>query len=425
MARARKNRRAVTIVPRKKNKSNQQRKQQEVTLLGRAFRALGSTAGGAIGSVFGAPIAGAQAGNSLGASISKWLGSGDYEVSQNSIVRQVRQSPQIPMMHNSSQSVVVRHKEYLGEVRSATSFTIQGFFPLNPGREDTFPWLSRIARRFQEYAFKGVVFHFVPTSGAISSTQALGSVMMQTTYRTTDSAPVSKIEMLNEYWACETVPSDALCHPIECDPKENPFNVHYVRSGDVPSTESKLSYDLGTMYIATSGQAVADIVLGDLWVTYEVELKKPVLTSDVLATADYFATSFAGGTASSFFNGTQGTDKGNLEVTFDTRTVTLPFGTFGTYYIEVVMQSTAGLSGAITWTANPTLTNCHASAIFADNAVSTQGTSATASTALTAITYLTAITKTDSSKVATILLPAATVGGGVINFFQFKIVRVD
>jgi len=426
MARARKQKRVVATAPRKKSNKNKNVSKKEVSLLGQAIRALGATAGGAVGGMFGVPVAGAQAGNSLGASISKWLGSGDYEVSQNSIVRSVRNSPSIPMMHNNSQSVVVRHKEYLGEVLSAQNFTVQGAYPLNPGVDQTFPWLSRIARRFQEYAFKGVVFHFVPTSGSISSTQALGSIMMQTTYRTTDSAPTSKIEMLNEYWACETVPADTVCHPIECDPKENPFNVHYVRSGEVPSTESKLSYDLGTMYLATSGQSTSGIVLGDLWVTYEVELKKPILTSDATATPDYKSFKYSGGAMASLFNGTVLATAGTLTITATGNIITFPQGSHGTYFVDVVVYSQAGLTAPITWTADSTCLGCTLDKPFADvTFVPTWGTNATTGTVIQYLSYHTAVEKTNSSTVGTITLPTGTVASGAITFVLLRVARVD
>jgi len=426
MARARKQKRVVAIAPRKKSNKNKRVSKKEVGLLGQAIRALGATAGGAVGGLFGVPVAGAQTGNSLGAALSKWLGSGDYEVAQNSIVRSVRNSPGIPMMHNTSQSVVVRHKEYLGEVLSSMNFTVQGGYPLNPGVDRTFPWLSRIARRFQEYAFKGVVFHYVPTSGSISSTQALGSVMMQTTYRTTDDGPVSKVEMLNEYWACETVPADTVCHPIECDPKENPFNVHYVRAGEIPSGESKLSYDLGTMYIATSGQSANGIVLGDLWVTYEIELKKPVLTSNVTGTPDFISFKYNGGSMAALFNGTVLATEGTLGVTASGNIINFPLGTFGTFFIDILVYSSAGLTAPITWIADSTCVGCTLARPFADGGfIPTWGTDISAGSGIKYTSYRTAVEKTLSTSVGSITIPVGTVASGVITNVLLRVTRVD
>jgi len=416
MARSRGKKRVVST-RRKKTNNNNSNANNEVSLLGKVLRSLGTGAGSVVGGMLGAPVTGAAAGHGLGAAISKWMGSGDYSVSKNSLV--ARASTSIPDMHNAHQTVTVRHKEYLGQIPSSQNFTVQGFFPLNPGRADTFPWLTSIARRFQEYSFKGIVFHYVPTSGSISTTQALGSVMMQTTYRTTDSAPASKIEMLNEYWSCETVPFETLAHPIECDPKENPFNIQYVRTGEVPSTESKLSYDLGTMYIATSGQSTNGTILGDIWVTYEVELKKPVLSSNVTTAAQVAGRRWTGAalTASAFFDGTLAYNDGTLAVSFAGRTITFGSGVYGRFYISITIGSTAGLTGPIDWTAASTLTNCTLQDYFGNPATGLQvlGIKNTAATAELNSYYTIAVDKVSGDTVATILLPTITVGGGVIH----------
>jgi len=424
------NKRMRVVVQRRNTKQQQQSKSnKEISLLGRALRSLGSVAGGAAGSLIGAPVAGAAAGNGLGAAVSKWLGSGDYEVSRNSIVTRARTSPDIPMMHNNGQSVVVRHKDYLGPVLSSTTFNVVSTYPINPGRLETFPWLSNIARRFQEYSFKGIVFHYVPTSGSISSTQALGSVMIQTTYRATDSPPSSKTEMLNEYWAAEGAPYDTFCHPIECDPKENPFNVQYVRSADVPSTESKLMYDLGTTYVATAGQSTGGIVLGDLWVTYEVELKKPLITSDVTTSAIVAGRGWTGAalTSSNFFSGTLNYTDGSLPVTFAGRTIILPTGTFGMFYITMTLGSNAGFGGALDWSAGATLTNCTLATFNTNPTTGLQvtGSKSTSSTAELNMFYTIAVRKIDNQTTASIALPSATITSGVVDYIDIRIVNVE
>nr|UUW21090.1 MAG: coat protein [Sanya tombus-like virus 2] len=259
------------------------KKAAETTAVGQLIRQLGTMGGGALGTYAGMPAAGAAAGNSLGAAISKWLGFGDYTVSSNSIVQKA--STGIPMMHKDGQTVTIRHREFLTSIESTTAFTVARSFQLNPGNSTTFPWLSTVANSFQEYRFKGIVFHYIPTSGhAISGTSpSLGSVMMQTSYRANDSAPTSKSELLNEYWSGESVPSETFAHPIECNPAENPFNVQYVRRGDIPAGDNQLFYDLGVTHVCTQGQLAAGNTLGDIWVTYEVELKKPIVASNVTA----------------------------------------------------------------------------------------------------------------------------------------------
>lgn len=328
----------VVIRPKKKD-TNKQPSSQQVTLLGQALRTLGGLGGSAVGSMLGSPGTGSAVGTSLGAAISKWLGAGDYSVGSNSIVRtSLKAASSIPMMHADGQSIVVRHKEYLGEVLSSTSYTVQQSFPLNPGLAVTFPWLAGIAIRFQEYRIKGMVFHYIPTSGsAVSSTNAaLGSVMLQTSYRSTDTAPSSKVELLNEYCSNEAVPCEPFAHPIECDPKENPFNVQYVRSGPVGAGETQLMYDLGQTHLAVTGCQTSGNVLGDLWVTYEVELKKPIVasnvTSSVASCSNYFT---VGLSPTSIFGPNTYVAPGSLSVTSLNNTFTFPKGTLGRYQIWI------------------------------------------------------------------------------------------
>lgn len=262
--------------------------EKELTKLGAMFRYLGATAGGAAGGIIGYPLHGAAVGTSLGAALSKWLGSGDYTLSKNSLAL----GTNVPMMHKDGQSIIVRHREFVGEIKGSTAFTVQNSVVLNPGLSSSFPWLATVAGAYSEYRIRGMVFHYVPTSGAsvASTNTALGTVMFQTTYRSSDVAPSSKLEMLNEYCSNETIPSCELAHPIECAPKENPFQIQYVRGGAVPAGDSSLLYDLGTTYIATSGMPANGNTIGDVWMSYEIELKKPVVSSNVSNLDDSTAT---------------------------------------------------------------------------------------------------------------------------------------
>lgn len=139
----------------KKNKAVK----QEVTRLGAALRMLGRAGGGMAGGVVGLGQEGAGLGQSLGASLSRWLGSGDYSVRSNSLVNSLKASGTIPSMHRNDQTVVVRHKEFVTQVYSSQDFEVQRTFVLNPGLQSTFPWLHAIAANYQQYSIKGMVLH--------------------------------------------------------------------------------------------------------------------------------------------------------------------------------------------------------------------------------------------------------------------------
>lgn len=281
------NKRQVTVRVRNPRRVTQMRKTtvspREVSALGQALRALGGVAGGAAGGYFGNAAIGSAAGTGLGAAVSRWLGAGDYTVQQNSVLNKLEAGSSIPAMHKQGQSITVRHKEFVGKITSSQVFTVQQTLPINPGLSGLFPWLSGIARSYEQYEIKGLVYHYVPASGtAVSGTNpALGSVMIQTSYRAGAEAPLSKAEILNEYWASSSVPSQPFAHPIECATAETPFRVHYVRNTALPATENQMMYDYGQTFVAVDGCLANGNYLGDLWVTYEIELKKPIVRSTV------------------------------------------------------------------------------------------------------------------------------------------------
>jgi hypothetical protein len=324
-------------VQRRGNKNPTKKVEKEISILGKAFRGLGQLGGSALGNFIGQSEAGGHAGKSLGASISKWLGSGDYTVTKNSLVNQVS-SGSIPMMHNTGQSITVRHREYIADVKTGPvtgAFNIGNSFVLNPGLEQSFPWLCTIAQQYQEYSWKGIVFHYVSTSGSSvgSTTTSLGSVMLHTDYRVTAPQPISKVELLNEYFASDAKPSENFVHPIECDPKENPYNVQYVRTGAVPAGEDPKTYDLGVVTVATAGGQAANVTVGELWVTYEIELKKPQVSGALgYSTPSYFGLFNTGisGTATLGTNRVSFVD--NIGISIDPDgTITFPKGTVGGY----------------------------------------------------------------------------------------------
>jgi hypothetical protein len=337
----------------KKNATRQASEPQGPGAVGQLIRQLGSLGGGALGTYAGNPAVGAAAGNSLGAAISKWLGFGDYTVGTNSIVQKA--STGIPMMHKEGQTVTIRHREYIATVTSSIDFAVLKSFRLNPGDHETFPWLSTIANSFQEYKFKGVVFHYIPTSGhAISgSSPSLGSVMMQTSYRANDTPPDNKNELLNEYWSGEVVPSETFAHPIECNPAENPFNVQYVRRGDLPTGDNQLFYDLGVTHVCTQGQLASGNTLGDIWVTYEVELKKPIVASNVTSHVADYAGFSSSATIAQPFAGMSKT-YGSLQLSNQLDGFTVLTSPAGSYLVNIILagSSLAGGFGAAT------LTNC-------------------------------------------------------------------
>lgn len=323
-------------------------------------------------------------GTGLGAAFSKWLGAGDYRVGSNSLVSKMTNGT--PAMHSTSQSIVVRHKEYICDVYSSTGFAVSGIYPLNPGVTASFPWLSSIAQQYQEYTIKGMVYHYVPTSGesVSSANTSLGSVILATNYRASDSAFTSKVQMLNEYFAGDSKPSETFCHPIECDPKENPFNVQYVRTGAVPAGQDPKIYDLGTVYLATVGQQQAGNIMGELWASYEVELRKPVMAGAYLPEAAYARYSASTGNINTVTPLSNATMTRYVDtfvggpITIGGSSIVIPPGNAGTYAIVIGwVGATACVANSVSVANGSTFTPASLGALWWPGASATTNTNST------------------------------------------------
>lgn len=209
-----------------------------------------------------------------GNAIATIFGLGAYSVKKNSLWDGTL-ARQVPHMQSNMESVVFRHREYIGDISSSIAFA-ENHFHVNPGLDDAFPYLSAIARNFQQYRFKGLIFEFKSTSAnALNSTNtALGTVALAMQYQTDADDFISKGQMLNEMWSVDGKPSENVILPIECDPSMTTLPLQYVRDGELSANKDLKMYDIGKMTIATVGSQAA-AVIGELWVSYEIELCKP------------------------------------------------------------------------------------------------------------------------------------------------------
>lgn len=220
-------------------------------------------------------------GQGAGNAISRIFGLGAYTVEENTLWPQAKNfsSRQVPHMQSNNESIVFRHREYLCDVNSSETFE-SVVYDLNPGLPSTFPYLKNIARAFQEYKFRGLVFEFKSTSASAlnSINTALGTIMLATQYRA-DAAPfTNKQQMLNEMWAVDGKPCEDILLPVECSPDMTPIPIQYIRDGALSTGQDKALYDLGKVTVASVGSQ-ATAVVGELWVSYEVELLKPQLST--------------------------------------------------------------------------------------------------------------------------------------------------
>lgn len=191
---------------------------------------------------------------------------------------------QAPSIRNGSLdggSIVISHKEYLGDVYSSS--TVGAFniytYRINPGDPNTFPWLSQCAKNFQQYRVEGMGFHFKSMSGdsLTNANTALGSVMMCTQYDATQTPPNSKSEMENMEYAQSIKPSQSITHFVECAKNQSPLTELFVNENPQNQNGDKRFYDFAQFSIGTIGMQAASVNLGELWVSYQIRLFKPQL----------------------------------------------------------------------------------------------------------------------------------------------------
>lgn len=257
---------------------------------------------------------GPGSGYKTGAAFSKAIGWGDY--SMNQIVNgPSRMNPHQNVHHvgvsgDLSGDIIYSNTEFVknvyvtGPVSVGTSVFQNDSLAINPGMQETFPFLSQIAQNFELFEFQGLMFQYKPNSGTFgnSNSNSLGKVVLCTNYDPGSADFPSAVVMENYDYACSTLPSEGCLHGVECLPSQRSTNQLYTRTGD--SSKDLIFTDLGKFQIATEGVPFGaggqTALIGELWVTYTVKLSRAKLQQVV-------GNSILHGT----YRGTGSTDFGN------------------------------------------------------------------------------------------------------------------
>jgi len=232
-------------------------------------------------------------------------------------------------------SNVITNREYLGDITTAAvagTFSNQTFI-VNPGQFATFPWLATIAQNFEQYRFHGIVFEFRSTSGdSLTSTNtALGTVIMATDYNPNALPYSTKQIMENSQYAQSTKGSLSQVHGLVCDNDHKLFT----RTGSVlPVNDSLKWYDHANFQIATTGFQGTSVNVGELWVTYVVELFKPQIPAQLGGSTQSLHVYRTGGLVGNNMGTATGFSSGNIAFSFPTsQTIALTGLGIGTNYV--------------------------------------------------------------------------------------------
>lgn len=211
-------------------------------------------------------------------------GNGDYAV--NNIVHSADGVDIVPKFAVDSNSVTISNVEYVKDIYAPGSvipFSISTM-SLNPGLPTAFPWLSQIAANYQEYELLQCIYTYKTTvADFAASSGQVGQVLMATQYNPSIPAFADKETMMMYDGSASCKTSMSMLHGVECDPHKLAATTgrKYVRTGNLPATEDLKEYDQGVLNIAVLNPPVTYLgqVLGELWVSYTICLKKPRLSA--------------------------------------------------------------------------------------------------------------------------------------------------
>ena len=189
---------------------------------------------------------------------------------------------------NGSRAFTVSHSEFLADLTAVDPGFEVTSYSINPAQSATFPWLSSLARNFDQYRIKSLLVRFESAAPATEN----GRVFMAFDYDPQDPVPASK----GEFMSYRGATSDAVWTSGSVS-----FNgprlgkAFYTRAGQVVG-DVRL-FDAANLLVSTSGVANG-LLCGELYIDYTMELVNPQGSSACAAetyAAALFSSALPGG----------------------------------------------------------------------------------------------------------------------------------
>ena len=216
-------------------------------------------------------------------------GHGPYNVKSNSLMGAIDLGQPIPRVSNTNrgEAFVINHKEYLGDLysdgfvvgTSGTSFNLQSY-NLNPGNSKMFPFLSTIAKNFQEYEIRGMLIWLKPLASDYSASMTLGAVFASADYNVYGDTPTTKVQVENMEYSQSSKPSAGIIMPIECEAQNNGSVHKKVAIDDQYHGGDKNNFDWAHVFIGSQGVPVEHTPLAEIHLTYEVAFFKGIVNQN-------------------------------------------------------------------------------------------------------------------------------------------------
>lgn len=229
---------------------------------------------------------GSRVGGWIGEKLHRWIstitGSGDYQMQGDSAsdikTNSLKAGSSVPSMHNETNGTIdISFKEFITNVDHTTAFKVRSI-PIDVSNPQFAPWLSNIAKNFQQYEIMGCVFVYnsLTSDSVTAPTPGMGSIFGSVRYDTSSDAPTNKAEVLNNLFSSSAKPSVNQMFPIECAKNMTIISPMKIAApGTFPA--EKQFYQMGWFDLCSEGANAPYADVGELWLTIHVRLYKPRL----------------------------------------------------------------------------------------------------------------------------------------------------
>lgn len=180
-------------------------------------------------------------------------------------------TPTPVLSQGKRKSTVVKHREFLDNLTGNLTYEVSAY-ALNPGLSETFPWLFNTAKNYEKYRVNKFMVEILTNSGSSAS----GTYGMAIDYNAADPAPNTEQTLMAFQGATNCSVWNSCRLIADKFNARSAYKELFVRTGNVPEGEDLKTFDMGTLYVYTSGSA-NDALLGKIYVDYEIEFYTPQL----------------------------------------------------------------------------------------------------------------------------------------------------
>lgn len=251
-----------------------------------------------------------------------------------------------PMIMSSKGKTRIIHREPFGILENGTGNFLTFQTPVNPGLIGSFPWLSQTAQNFEAYKFNKLCIEYLTST----PTSTGGSVVIAPDYNSADGL-ASSIQELEQYQdAFRTVVwADGVCE-LQLKSMGLLGPARYIRLGQLAPNLDIKTYDVATINVGSVCN-VNNAPVGELWVSYDVELYVP--TSFNFANTSYVGileNATGAGAATTNLLGTNINSAGRIQLVPALNVITVTNISVGDNYYALFIEKAAVITTAPTLT---------------------------------------------------------------------------